>query len=94
MTQESPCSEPDLGRPFIIPRRAALPPALPMADGQRESLLRKAAHSPGDRDYLFQRMAAIQIVTLSGRGADCGIEPHEKHDAIGKARTLSRASPI
>ena len=75
--------------PFIIPGHAALPASLPVADGQRESLLREAGDLPTDRDYFFQGMAAIEIVALSSRGTDRGVEPHQKDDVRGNLECMS-----
>ena len=80
--------------PFIIPGRAALPASLPVADGQRESLLRETAHFPTNRDYFFQGVSAIQIVALSGRGTDRGVEAHQKDDVRANLKGVSCQGPI
>ena len=78
----------------MIPSGTALPASLPVADGQRESLLRETGHLPTNRDYFFQGVAAIQIVAFSGRGADGGVEAHQKDNVRANLKGVSCQEPI
>src|SRR5215472_8887490 len=78
----------------MIPTGTALPASLPVADGQNESLLPEAAHLPTDRDYFFQGVAVIQIVALSGRGTDRGVEANQKDNIRANLKGVSCQGPI